>query len=142
MGMLGARRQPAVLGCLFLALHDATLGAWADISRLGKQQTCAHAGEGLSLAAVTVRLSGCWFAKSGVGWGVLFHLAKHCRQAWRAGDREDLPKRLPSRKVRLSAQKSLFAPSLGTVSLCDIWKLAVPDLFGFGTSLSPPGPAP
>lgn len=45
MGMRGARRQPAVLGCLFFALHDATRGARADISRLGKQRTsCVRRG--------------------------------------------------------------------------------------------------
>lgn len=36
MGMQGAQQQPAVLVCLFFALHDATLGAWSDISRPGK----------------------------------------------------------------------------------------------------------
>lgn len=39
VGMQGARQQPAILGCLVFGLHDATLGAQANISRLGKQQT-------------------------------------------------------------------------------------------------------
>lgn len=45
MGMRGAQRQPAMLGCLFFALHDAALGARAAIARLGKQQNlCVQQG--------------------------------------------------------------------------------------------------
>lgn len=39
MGMQGARQQPAILGCGVLGLRYAALGAQANISRLGKQQT-------------------------------------------------------------------------------------------------------
>lgn len=96
------------LAVYFLPSTTQPSGPGLTSRALGSGRPCVCAGEGLSPAAVMVRLSGCQLQVCKMRW--LFWLAKRCQQTWRAGYREDLPKRLPSCKAHISAQSPCSYP--------------------------------